>query len=127
MVRKPLPPLIVLVLDNAKMGSTSFKVMHYRGEVVPDAFATENLYKMDVWINGKSVTTMAGVTFKLNGGPLTAGDFMVGDMLEIDGIPTLAIGDLITVIYKPTMQALLEVSVVSQSTAMTKRGSSFIF
>ena len=67
---QPLPPLIVsLVLDDAKMGSTSFKVMHYGGTMLPDAFATENLYKMDVRINGKPVTTMAGVTFKLNGGP----------------------------------------------------------
>ena len=59
-VRQPLqllPPHREPVLDDVKMGSTSFKVMHYQGEVVPDAFATENLYKMDVWINGKSVTT----------------------------------------------------------------------
>ena len=103
---------VSLTLEGISAGSTSFRVIHRGGDTIPDAFATENLYKMDVRINGRSVTTMAGVTFKLNGVSLTPGDFVVGDVLEIIGIPPLALGDTITVIYKPTNQILLEIKVM---------------
>lgn len=113
-----VPISVFLVYDNNKEGNTRLIVRHGGGDVVDSAFDSGRFKEMEVRINGAiKLTAPATDNLWLNGVRMTAADgikrFAVGDMLVVPLTSGLAIGDIISALYKPTDQILIEARVVS--------------
>lgn len=102
---------VYFTVSGAMEGSTGLSIVSSGEDIIPSAFQDSTLNEMDVRINDVSVTTIPDVSLRLNGQTEFSGDFVYRDRLEIDGIPPLARGDVIRIIFKPTNQVLFKTTV----------------
>jgi flagellin-like protein len=97
-IGRPVTPVAtMLTVENAINGSDNIRIFHMSGDSLTNASAN-----VELRVNGVNIA-LAG---------LTAGaEFKVGDMMYAAADLNLVTGDVISIIYKPTNQTILTLTV----------------
>jgi hypothetical protein len=110
----PRVPLAVLIMEDARPGSTKLTLVHHGGDTIIDAFKGNPPYwnSIQIWIND---AVFEG-TLRLNRAAVSGGDFTCGDELELFLDQELT-DAYISIIYTPTGDILQRTTVGSPSSA----------
>lgn len=93
--KAPPPSMVSVGLDNNVPGSSGLLLMHYGGDTIAGAITQGRLENLELRINGEVVVPTA---IYLNGEIVTGDkDFMVGDVIKLEGGYQLSSGDVIEI------------------------------